>query len=74
MRSALRGSVAGMRTHSRFVLAASALVAVTAGAQTPPGGRLTIDQLIQIGRRQGFLFHGDNLGQRCNCRRVKQGV
>ena len=48
MRSALRGSVAGMRTHSRFVLAASALVAVTAGAQTPPGGRLTIDQLIQI--------------------------
>ena len=48
MRSALRGSVAGMRTRSLFLLAASALVAATAGAQAPTGGRLTIDQLIHI--------------------------
>jgi len=48
MLRALRGSVAGMRTHSLFILAAAALVARTAGAQTPPSGRLTIDQLIQI--------------------------
>jgi dipeptidyl aminopeptidase/acylaminoacyl peptidase len=48
MLRALRDSVAGMRTHSLFVLAAAALVGRTAGAQAPPSGRLTIDQLIQI--------------------------
>ena len=37
-----------MRTRSLFLLAASALVTATAGAQAPTGGRLTIDQLIQI--------------------------
>src|SRR5689334_11185549 len=37
-----------MRTHSLLVLATSALVADIAGAQAAPGGRLTIDQLIQI--------------------------
>ncbi len=48
MPGAMRGSVAAMRTHSRLVLSASALVAAVAGAQAPAGGRLTIDQLIQI--------------------------
>jgi Tol biopolymer transport system component len=37
-----------MRTHSLFVLAASALLTGISGAQAPRGGRLTIDQLIQI--------------------------
>ena len=48
MQSALRGSVAGMRTHSLFALAASGLFAGVIGAQAPRNGRLTIDQLIQI--------------------------